>query len=72
MKALVNDLLDLSKIEAGRIEMEFESVPVKTLFDQIETIFKSQMEMKEVSLTLKMAADDLPRSARMPTRSPGY
>ncbi|MCU0613724.1 MAG: cell wall metabolism sensor histidine kinase WalK, partial [Desulfobacterales bacterium] len=60
MKALVNDLLDLSKIEAGRIEMEFERVPVKTLFDQIQTIFKSQMEMKEVALTLKMAVDDLP------------
>jgi two-component system, NtrC family, sensor histidine kinase KinB len=60
MKALVNDLLDLSRIEGGRIEMEFERVPVKTLFDQIQTIFKSQMEMKEVSLTLKMAVDDLP------------
>ena len=59
MKALVNDLLDLSRIEAGRIEMEFERVPVKTLFDQIQVIFKSQMEMKEVSLKLK-TAEDLP------------
>lgn len=60
MKALVNDLLDLSRIEGGTIEMEFERVPINTLFDQIQTIFKSQMEMKEVSLTLKMAVDDLP------------
>jgi two-component system, NtrC family, sensor histidine kinase KinB len=60
MKALVNDLLDLSRIEGCRIEMEFERVPVNTLFDQIQTIFKSQMEMKEVSLTVKMAVDDLP------------
>ena len=60
MKALVNDLLDLSKIEAGRIELEFESVPVPTLFDHVKAIFKSQMEMKEVTLTSELAKD-LPR-----------
>ena len=59
MKALVNDLLDLSRIEAGRIEMEFERVPVKTLFDKIQAIFKGQMEIKEVTLTSKMP-EDLP------------
>ena len=57
MKALVNDLLDLSKIEAGRIELEFESVPVSTLFDHVEAVFKSQMDMKEVSLTSELTGD---------------
>lgn len=60
MKALVNDLLDLSKIEAGRIDLEFESVPVSTLFDHVKAVFKSQTDMKEVSLTSELA-DDVPK-----------
>jgi two-component system, NtrC family, sensor histidine kinase KinB len=57
MKALVNDLLDLSKIEAGRIELKFESVPVPTLFDHVKAIFKSQIEMKKVTLISELAGD---------------
>jgi len=57
MKALVNDLLDLSKIEAGRIDLEFESVPVSTLFDHVRAVFKSQMDIKAVSLTSTMTGD---------------
>jgi NtrC-family two-component system sensor histidine kinase KinB len=51
MKALVNDLLDLSKIEAGRIELEFEGVQVQSLFEHVSTLFQSQAEMKGVTLT---------------------
>jgi len=57
MKALVSDLLDLSKIEAGRIDLEFESVPVSTLFDHVEAVFKSQTDIKEVSLTSELTGD---------------
>ena len=57
MKALVNDLLDLSKIEAGRIELEFEKVPVQTLFEHVQEVFKGQAEMKHVKLTSELAGD---------------
>lgn len=57
MKALVNDLLDLSKIEAGRIEMEFENVSISTLFDHVQAVFKSQAEIKAISLTSAVTGD---------------
>jgi len=61
MKALVSDLLDLSKIEAGRIDLKFESVSVQALFDHVQAVFKSQMDMKEVTLTSELTGDgDLP------------
>ncbi|MCM2287075.1 MAG: ATP-binding protein [Desulfobacula sp.] len=56
MKALVSDLLDMSGIEGGRIEMEFENVQVSTLFDHAQTVFKNQTDMKGVELSREMAA----------------
>jgi NtrC-family two-component system sensor histidine kinase KinB len=52
MKAMVHDLLDLAKIEAGRIDFEFESIPVATLFEHARDTFKSQVNMKNVLLSI--------------------
>jgi NtrC-family two-component system sensor histidine kinase KinB len=50
MKVMVHDLLDLSKIEAGRIDLEFEKIAVATLFEHVQDIFKGQVGMKQVEL----------------------
>jgi NtrC-family two-component system sensor histidine kinase KinB len=52
MKTLIDDLLDLSKIEAGQIDLAFEHISVKALFDLVVSVFKNQMDIKEVSLIL--------------------
>jgi len=57
MKALVSDLLDLSRIEAGRILLEFEDVQVSTLFEHVWAVFKSQVERRDVKLTWEMTQD---------------
>ena len=59
MKALVNDLLELSRIEAGHITLEFEQIPVKTLFDNVQGIFTGQLEKQGVKMSVKLN-DDMP------------
>ncbi|MHC1743555.1 MAG: ATP-binding protein [Syntrophobacteraceae bacterium] len=52
MKALVNDLLDLSRIEAGRIDLEFESVPVRNLFQHVDAVFRAQVREKGATFSV--------------------
>lgn len=53
LQALVVDLLDLSRIEAGRIELDFGMVTIPVLFARIAEIFGGQLQAKEVSLMVE-------------------
>lgn len=59
MKTLANDLLDLNRIEAGKIELEFEIVTISTLFTYAKEVFKGQVGLNEITLTSDVP-EDLP------------
>lgn len=67
LKALVSDLLDLSRIEAGKMEMALEEVPADTLFRRAAAAMKGQAEEKGVRLTAEVPPD-LPPVRADPTR----
>lgn len=67
LKALVDDLLDLSKIESGQMEMEVASVSVELLFQKATQALRSQAEGQDVALTTE-APDDLPEVRADPTK----
>jgi len=54
LKVLVNNLLDLSRIEAGKMEMEFSICPVRPLFEKVVEFFKIQAEQKGASLSFNV------------------
>lgn len=51
LKVLVSNLLDLSRIEAGKMVMEFSSIPVHLLFEKVVSVFKMPAEEKGMELS---------------------
>ena len=54
--ALINDILDLSKIEAGRFELQLEPVQIRPLAEEIRQMFSKRAQEKGVTLIVKTAA----------------
>ena len=46
--ALINDILEMSRIESGTIEMEFVPVDLHTIFEGIRDLFSEQMKKKNM------------------------
>ncbi|RXJ96468.1 hypothetical protein CRV00_02295 [Malaciobacter molluscorum] len=57
LKILIDDILDLTKIEAGDITLNYEYINIRELFNNLTTIFKQAAQRKnleyEVSINIK-------------------
>lgn len=51
---LINDILDLSKIESGKFDLNNSTVQMSKLFEEMEVIFSHRLEERGVSLILEV------------------
>ncbi|GAA0078811.1 hypothetical protein UT300005_31900 [Clostridium sp. CTA-5] len=59
---LVGELLDLSKMEAGKIEMDIRDIDIKDIINQTKRTFKIQLEEKNI--TLNIDSDKITRKVK--------
>ncbi|MDQ2960470.1 MAG: ATP-binding protein [Candidatus Dormibacteraeota bacterium] len=56
---LVNDVLDLSKIEAGRMELSYDDFHVNNAVREVHNVIRSLSERREIDLTIDVDPQDL-------------
>ncbi|MBX9686676.1 MAG: PAS domain S-box protein [Candidatus Obscuribacterales bacterium] len=54
---LINDLLDIEKLEAGKMEMVFEQVQISTVFERAFETVRPYAEQFDIKLELQMPED---------------
>ena len=59
LSGIINDLLDLSKIEAGKMEYRFEPINILEPVKFVISTFASLAEKKNIELTLNSAVEEL-------------
>ena len=59
LRGLVNDLLDLSKIESGKLELDFVDVGVNFLLDKAVSALNIQAEQNQVTLSKQPLSEDI-------------
>ena len=58
--SLINDILDLSKVEAGKVEVQWENISLSNLLTMIEQKFSPIAEDKKLKFSIKIS-DDIPQ-----------
>ncbi|MCP5053207.1 MAG: response regulator, partial [bacterium] len=51
---LINDILDLSKIEAGKLELNYSPMNPRTIFTEIKDIFSKRVEQKGLDFRMEL------------------
>ena len=52
---LINDILEMSRIESGKIELEFVPVDLCAVFDGMRDLFSEQMKQKNMDFQVRMS-----------------
>ncbi|OQY32751.1 MAG: histidine kinase [Spirochaetaceae bacterium 4572_59] len=52
---LINEILDLSKVEAGKIELNLEDMPFSDMVSDLKRVFKDLAEEKQINFTITLA-----------------
>ncbi len=65
---LLNDILDLSKIEAGQVELELLDFELRGLLDSLVALWESRLEGKGLTFSIEVASDVAPVLRTDPTR----
>ena len=55
--SIINDILDLSKIEAGKLKLKYEPVNIHTVFSEIRQIFSLKMAEKRLDFISDISSD---------------
>lgn len=62
LQRLINQLLDLSRLEAGKMELQKRPEDVKLMINHFVQSFESHAAMKEIMLSLKCETDEISAS----------
>ena len=60
LSVLVNDLLDISRIEGGRVELDIKPLRLEGLVDQVVNSLRGKIEEKGIELCRQCLPPDLP------------
>lgn len=60
---IINDVLDYSKLDAGKIKLKPAPLDVRALTENLASMMREQAERKAISLTLDLPKDPVPVSA---------
>ncbi|MDD9303111.1 MAG: cache domain-containing protein [Desulfobacter sp.] len=53
----INDILDLSRVEAGKLELFYSPVSVADLFDEVRAMFAPKIKEREIEFKLAISRD---------------